>query len=124
MPRLSRYLCSASSSISLYRSLRKSLEKTSIEFFHQHWVLLFQPEHLTLKRKVMLANFIDKYPQLLKYRQLTLQVGSIYRKSLNEIDSSEIETLKPSTAYSTKLNTAIKTLKKHKASILRFVNVF
>ena len=109
---------------SFFLAFRKELERKSKSFFKNHWVLFFQPERLTSKRKKKLEAFLAKYPQLIEYRQMTLMVGEIYRRPLEEIDGHQIDDLCIRPYYSDKLKTAIKTLKKNKDSILRFVEVF
>lgn len=108
----------------VYVGFRKSLEAQSLDFFHQQWVLLFQPESLTQERSELLAEFLVKHPDLAEYREMTLQVGSIYRKPLEKITGAEIDSLEIKSAFSEKLQTAITTIKKFKESILRFVGVF
>jgi len=71
-----------------FLSHRQALQTTSTTFFHEHWAIFFQPERLTAQRQDLLGAFLAKYPQLTEYRQITLQVGSIYRKPLAEIDGS------------------------------------
>lgn len=108
----------------VFATYRKELEDESITFFHEHWVLLFQPERMNPERELLLANFLAKYPSLEEYRKITLQVGSIYRKPIEDIDGSEIELLINKPEYTEKLQTAINTLKKWKDSIIRFVDVY
>jgi len=108
----------------LFVSFRKVLEETSIDFFHRHWCLYFQPERVTMDRQQMINELLKKYPNLMEYRQLTLQIGSIYRKKLEDISGNEIDSLESKPYYSEKLQTAIATLKKYKNCILRFVDVF
>ncbi|MHA1727957.1 MAG: transposase [Promethearchaeota archaeon] len=108
----------------LYLAFRKELEQKSKSFFKNHWALFFQPERLTPKRVARLKLFLEKYPQLSEYRQMTIMVGEIYRKPVDEIDGHEIDDLCIQSHYSDKLKTAIKTLKKNKTSILRFIEVF
>ena len=103
-----------------FLGFRVDLEAKSKQFYKDHWVLFFQPENLTPKRKEKLQNFLNMYPDLHIYRQMTVQVGSIYRLPPEEIDGHQIDDLEESPTFSEKLNTAIRTLKKHKANILRF----
>lgn len=107
-----------------YLSFRQNLQADSTAFFHEHWALFFQPERLTAPRQEILSTFLAKYPELDLYRQMTLQVGSIYRKPIAAIDGSEIDALAPQPHFSAKLVTAINTIKAHKDSILRFCEVF
>lgn len=55
---------------------------------------------------------------------MTLQVGKIYRSNIENIDGHPIDDLVIKTYFSSKLQTAIRTIKKFKNSILRFVEVF
>jgi len=71
-----------------------------------------------------LNAFLAKYPALQEYRDMTLLVGEIYRKNVVEIDGYQIDDLVSRPDYSSKLQTAIHTLKAFKNSILRFVEVF
>ena len=103
---------------------RKPLELEKKKFNAKKWALFFQPEKLTAERQATLDDLLEKYPALEEYRQLTLQVGSIYRKKLNEITRDEIGNLDVCSHYSNKLKAAIQTLKGNQDSIYRFVDVF
>jgi len=107
-----------------YRQFRFILETESSEFYKYHWVLFFQPERLTPKREQRLNEFLAKYPSLREYREMTLLVGEIYRKSIHDIDGHQIDDLVIKSYYSQKLQTAIRTIKKFKTAILRFVDAF
>lgn len=107
-----------------FLKIRSDLENKSKNFFKDHWVIFFQPKKLTQKRKEKLELFLNTYPELQIYRNITLMVGEIYRLPIDKIDGHQIDDLKESPNFSDKLNTAICTLKKHKAKILRFVEVF
>lgn len=109
---------------SIYSTFRQQLEEGSLEFFRAQWVLFFQPEELNDARKLLLTDFLTKYPQLQEYRNITLQVGSIYRKTCEKIDGTEITSLTIKASYSEKLQTAIRTFQKYNDAILRFVRVF
>ena len=107
-----------------YLDFRAKLEEESTQFYKDHWVVFFQPERMTGPRQERLDGFLARYPELNVYRTMTLQVGEIYRLPVEAIDGHQITTLEEQPGFSEKLNTAIKTLKKHAASILRFVDVF
>jgi len=107
-----------------YRIYRRVLEEKSHDFYNNHWILFIQPEKLTIEREKFLKKFLAEYPELLEYRQLTLQVGDIYRAEIKDIDGHRIDNLSMKSYYSSKLKTAIKTLKKFKNAILRFSEVF
>ncbi len=107
-----------------YLELRKPIDEESVQFHHNFHVIFFQPEKLTLKRKEKLASFLTLHPELKKYREMTLLVGELSRLPSNKIDGHQIEELRENPLYSKKLNTAIRTIKKHKANILRFVDFF
>lgn len=108
----------------LFHGFRKDLEAENARFHKNHWLLFFQPENLTDKRKQRLNAFLIEYPALQEYRDMTLLVGEIYRRDVAEIDGHQIDDLVPRSRYSLKLQTAIRTLKAFKDSILRFVEVF
>jgi hypothetical protein len=108
----------------LYVAYRKVLEEESITFFHHQWVLFFQPEDLTPDRALLLTEFLTKYPELEEYRQITLQIGSIYRKPIDSIDGSEISSLLVKSTYTDKLQTALRTIQTYQEAILQFVSVF
>ncbi len=103
---------------------RADNEKESINFFHHQWGIFFQPEHITRDRQQLIDELLEKFPFLTEYRTMSLQVGSIYRKKIEHITGDEIESLDVKPYFSEKLQTAIRTLKKNKLSILRFVEVF
>ncbi len=108
----------------LFLQFRSKLESESKIFFKNHWLIFVQPERMTEERKSVLRNFLEKNPSLKEYREMTLQVGGIYRKSIEEITGNEIDGLITKEYYSDKLKTAIKTFKKFKKAILRFTQVF
>jgi len=108
----------------LYLTFRSLLEAESIQFHKNYWFLFIQPEKLSKGRLRPLNDFLAKYPSLQEYRDMTLLVGEIYRKSIHDIDGHQIDDLIIKPYYSKNLQTAIKTIKKHKPSILRFVEVF
>lgn len=105
-------------------SFRSILEEKSSAFFKKQWLLYFQPEQLTPARKQQLDDFLLQYPEISEYRQLTLQMGEIYRLSPEEVDGHQIDNLVCKDHYSSKLQTVITTIKKFKSSILRFTTVF
>ena len=108
----------------LYLYFRATLEEESKVFYKEHWVMFFQPERMTARRQQRLDAFLARYPELDVYRRMTLQVGEIYRLPAEKIDGHQIYDLEESKSFSERLNTAIKTLKKNAASILRFVGLF
>jgi len=107
-----------------YLELRKPIDEESVQFHHGSHVIFFQPEKLTFKRKEKLASLLTRHPELKKYREMTLLVGELSRLPYDKIDGHQIEELRENRLYSKKLNTAIRTIKKHKANILRFVDFF
>jgi len=108
----------------LYLNFRSLLEAESIQFHKNYWFLFIQPEKLSKVRIRVLNAFLAKYPSLQEYRDMTLLVGEIYRRPIHDIDGHQIDDLIIKQNYSKKLQTAIKTIKKYKTSILRFVEVF
>jgi len=107
-----------------YIELRKPIDNESVQFYHLSQVIFFQPENLTPERELRLTSLLTEHPELNKYRELTLLVGEISRLPPDEIDGHQIKDLEEHSSYSKKLNAAIRTLKKHEANILRFVNYF
>jgi len=79
---------------------------------------------MTVKRQERLDAFLNRYPELCIYRNMTLQVGEIYRLPAEQIDGHQIHDLEERSSFSDRLNTAIRTLKKNAESILRFVDLF
>lgn len=108
----------------LYLTFRSLLEAESIQFHKNYWFLFIQPENLSKGRIRPLNDFLAKYPSLQEYRDMTLLVGEIYRRSIHDIDGHQIDDLIIKPYYSKKLQAAIKTIRKYKTSILRFVEVF
>ena len=107
-----------------YLGHRKPIDKESVQFHHDYHVIFFQPEKLTLKRKEKLNSFLTCHPELKKYREMTLMVGEISRLHYDEIDGHQIKDLRENPSFSKKLSTAIRTIKRHEANILRFVDFF
>ena len=108
----------------IYLDFRATLEEENTAFYKDHWILFFQPERMTGPRQERLDAFLGRYPELNVYRRMTLQVGEIYRLPPEQIDGHQITALEENTSFSDRLNTAINTLKKNAASILRFVDLF
>ena len=109
---------------SIFLDFRATLEEESTAFYKDHWILFFQPERMTGPRRERLDAFLGRYPDLNVYRRMTLQVGEIYRLSPEQIDGHQISDLEEDKSFSDRLNTAISTLKKNAASIVRFVELF
>lgn len=107
-----------------FLSYRSELESKSKKFHHDYWILFCQPETMNLERIEFLTNFLNLYPDLKEYRDMTLSLGEIYRDPLSKIDGHQIDELTIKTHHSDKLQTAIKTIKKFKDSIIRFSYVF
>ena len=107
-----------------YLEFRKPIDEESVQFHYDFHVIFFQPEKLTLKRKEKLTSFLTLHPELKKYREMTLLVGELSRLPYDKIDGHQIEELREHPLYSKKLNTAIRTIKKHEVNILRFVDFF
>lgn len=107
-----------------FLSYRSNLESNSKKFHHDYWILFCQPETMNSERIEFLNNFLNLYPDLKEYRDMTLSLGQIYRDPLSKIDGHQIDNLIPKKYHSDKLQTAIKTIKKFKHSIIRFSYVF
>ena len=109
---------------SFFLELRKPIDEESVQFHHDFHVIFFQPENLTLKREEKLSSLLIGHLELKKYREMTLMVGEISRLPPDEIDGHQIKDLEEDPTHSKKLNAAIRTIKKHEADILRFVEYF
>lgn len=109
---------------SFYRVFRFELGEESLKFHKDHWLIFLQPENLTTEGKKRLNGFLRKYPALNEYREMTLQLGEIYRVDTNDIDGHRIDKLRIKDYFSKKLKTAIHTIKRFKKAILRFTEVF
>ena len=109
---------------SFFLELRKPIDEESVQFHHDFQVIFFQPENLTLKRDEKLCSLLIGHPELRVYREMTLMVGEISRLPYDKIDGHQIKDLEENASYSKKLNAAIRTIKKHEANILRFVDFF
>ncbi|MBA7626905.1 hypothetical protein ES703_34363 [subsurface metagenome] len=107
-----------------YLWFRKPMDEISIQFYHDLYVIFFQPEKMTPKRKDLLEMLLSAHPDLKIYRELTLLLGELSRLPVEDIDGHQIDDLHENPSFSKKLNTAIKTIKKHKDNILRFVDFF
>ena len=107
-----------------YVWFRKPMDETSIQFYHDLYVIFFQPEKMTPKRKDLLEMFLSAHPDLKIYREMTLLLGELSRLPVEDIDGHQIDDLHENPSFSKKLNTAINTIKKHKDNILRFVDFF
>jgi len=103
---------------------RHQLDDKSVQFYREMNAIFFQPEHLTIKRQDLLTSLITTHPELSVYRTMTLLVGELSRRPLDEINGHQIDDLCECPTFSKKLNAAIKTIKKHKDDILRFVPFF
>jgi len=107
-----------------YLWYRTQLDEKSVQFYREMNVLFFQPEHVTPKRRELLDSLLTSHPKLILYRDMTLLLGELSRLPPEEIDGHQIDDLYEYTFFSKKLNAAIKTIKKHKEDILRFVKFF
>ncbi|MHA1275283.1 MAG: hypothetical protein ACTSQS_17910 [Promethearchaeota archaeon] len=67
---------------------------------------------------------ITARPDLKKYREMTLLLGELSWLPVETIDGHQIDDLHENSSFFKKLDTAIKTIKKHKNNILRFVDFF
>ena len=61
-----------------YIGFRKPLDEKSVQFYHDFSVIFLQPDDLTAKQEEKLEIFLHTYPELRKYRTMTLMVGEIY----------------------------------------------
>ena len=104
-----------------YRSI---LEQENKQFYKNYWILFYQPETLTKKQVELLDQFLSKYKELKEYRNMTLSIGELYRKEISEITGTQIDRLQIKSYYTEKLKSAIRTIKKYKNSIIRFVTTF
>ena len=103
-----------------YAEARRPIKTQQTKFNKRKWALFYQPENLNLDRVKLLTRFLAIYPELQPYRDLTLSMGSIYRLPLTLLKDQLIDQLPIREEYSDDLKTAIATIKKHKAEILRF----
>ena len=103
---------------------RQQLDDKSAQFYREMNAIFFQPEHLTLKRQELLNSLLTTHRELIVYRTMTLLVGELSRRPLDAIDGHQIDDLCERPTFSKKLNAALKTIKKHRDDILRFVNFF
>lgn len=106
-----------------YLWFRKPLDEKSLQFYRDLHVIFFQPENLTPLRKELLESFLTTHPQLGGYRTMTLLLGELSRLAPKEIDGHQINDLHENPSFSKPLNTAIKTIRKYRNHILRFVEL-
>jgi len=104
--------------------VRKPLQKEVSGFSKERFIIFKQPENVTEEVKEHLTDFLNRHPSLREYREMTLMVGEIYREPYPLVDGRQIDALTQKPSYSDKLNTAIATLKKYKAEIIAFAEVF
>ena len=109
---------------SLFVIFRLALEQEIKQFNKNYWIIFCQPETMTVKQNELLEQVLSKYKALKEYRNMTLSIGELYRKEISEITGSQIDNLVLKNYYSEKLKSAIKTIKKYKFSIIRFVTTF
>ncbi len=107
-----------------YHDCRIPIEEEQKRFSKTRWLLFYQPEKLTEKRIELLNKFLTKYPELQRYRDLTLHFGSIYRLPLDMVSDSLILDVKMDENYGKDLCTCLKTFKKYHGAILRFRDFF
>ena len=79
---------------------------------------------MTIERARLLTKFLNSYPELNSYRELTLTIGSIYRLPLNLIHENIIDDLIPKRNWGSELQACIKTFKRKSGAIFRFVDFF
>lgn len=108
----------------LYRECEEPLKDQQREFNKQRWAIFYQPERLNPKRVKILTHFLVKYPELQCYRDLTLNIGSIYRLP-NELVSSRLITDLPiNPKWGKELKACLITFKKWASAIVRFKTFF
>lgn len=105
-------------------NVRRPLQEEVSGFSKERFIIFKQPENVTEAVREHLMDFLDRHPSLNEYREMTLMVGEIYREPYHLVDGRQIDALTQKPEYSGKLNTAIATLKKHKAEIIAFAEVF
>lgn len=108
----------------LFRECQRPLMEAQRRFNKIRWVIFYQREHLNPKRADLLLNFLHQYPELQKYRDLTLSIGSIYRLPIELINSKLIDECPVDPEWGNELKACLNTLKRNTASIFRFRNFF
>lgn len=108
----------------LYSENRIPIEDEKKRFSRQSWSIFFQPEKLTDKRKGILDEFLETYPSLSCYRDLTLRIGSLYRLPLESIISEIIFGIEADKNWGDELKACIDTFKRYHAAILRFQDFY
>jgi len=104
--------------------IRKPLQEEVASFSKEKFLIFKQPEKVTEEVQEALKKFLDQHPALKEYREMTLNVGELYREPYHLVDGRQIDALTQKPRYSDKLNTAIATLKKYKSEIIAFAKVF
>jgi hypothetical protein len=108
----------------LSRDCCAPLKDQQTEFNKQRWAIFYQPERLTPERAQLLCEFLQKYPELEPYRDLTLSVGSIYRLPPELVTPILPESLPDHEEWGNELHACIKTFKRWASAIVRFKTVF
>jgi transposase len=108
----------------LYLDSRRPIEREKIQFNRRRWVIYYQPEKLNPARAKIVLKFLQEYPELSAYRDLTLSIGSLYRLPLALVKNNLITDLPYNNGWGSDLKAIIKTIKRLFPAVLRFRGFF
>jgi len=105
------------------RVFREQIEGEKKRFSECRFLLLTRPERLSARNQEILTQFLSDYPEFQKYRDLSLDLGEIFRLTSRRQAEKRLKNLEIWEDAHLDLKAAIKTLKTHHAELLRFHEV-
>jgi hypothetical protein len=109
---------------SVMREFRRQIESEKREVMPMRYVLLKREEKLSSSESESLDQFLTKFPQFKKYRELSLRISDIYHVPPTTLTDSIITGISLWADAGAALRAAVKTLKKNVREILNFQHLF
>jgi len=106
------------------RAVRQKIEREKKEVMGMRYVVLKRAEKLSSSESDSLTQFLKKYPQFRKYRELSLRISDIYHVPPATLTDSIITEITLWAEAGDALKTAVKTLQKNVREILNFQHLF
>ncbi|MHA1300352.1 MAG: transposase [Candidatus Helarchaeota archaeon] len=106
------------------REFRRPLEQDKKEFNGMKYLLVKREENLTARESNSLREFLRKFPEYKKYRELSLRISGIYHLPPEELTDSIITDITLWANAETPLKSAVNTLKKNVREIFNFKHAF
>jgi len=106
------------------RNFRRQLEQDKKKFTSMKYLLVKREENLTIREATFLHDFLKKFPDYKKYRELSLRISNIYHVPHDKLTDSIITDIKLWVGVGEPLKSAVNTLKKNVREIFNFKHAF